>query len=318
MLKDGEAAATLLRVFGSTLCFAMIAVAGAVTQTAPWATPRTAWGDPDFQGQTWDFSTMTPLERPAGIDKPEFSEAEAAAFEPSTLERQKASNTNGPDWWDEGSRHLDRRRTALIVDPADGHLPALTPEAARRAAAARQLAQRPAEGPQDFPLNTRCINFQSTGPPMIPAPYNDNLLFFQTREHIAILNENIHDVRIVPLDGRPHGSVRQWMGDGRGRWDGDTLVIDTTQFSSQATVRGANVNLHVVERFTRTAVNTLEYRFTVEDPTVWIAPWTALLTMRGSRHGTYEFACHEGNTRSMEGLLRGARTLDKIEGNGPR
>ena len=153
---------------------------------------------------------------------------------------------------------------------------------------------------------------------MIPAPYNDHVQFFQTRDLIALLNENIHDARIVPLDGRPHGSIRQWMGDGRGRWDGDTLVVETTHFSSKVSVRGSGENLHVVERFKRIDANTIDYQFTADDPTVWTRPWTAALLMHGTNHATYEFACHEGNTRSMEGLLRGARTMDQAPTGAPR
>jgi len=176
---------------------------------------------------------------------------------------------------------------------------------------------RPAQGPEDFPLNTRCIGFASTGPPMIPAPYNDNLLFFQTRDHVAILNENIHDSRIVPVDGRRHGTIRQWMGDGRGRWEGDTLVIDTTNFSSKVSLRGSGEHLHIVERFKRIDADSLEYQFTAEDPIVWVSPWTASLSMRRTRNPTFEFACHEGNVRSMEGLLRAARLQDTAP-SGPR
>jgi hypothetical protein len=317
MLATRRRAVVSLSIFSLAFCLAAT-VPDAVTHAAPWKAPRTSWGDPDFQGVTWDFSTMTPLERPGGVDKPVFTEDEAASFEPSTLARQKANNTNGPDWWDEGSRHLDRRRTSLIIDPANGRLPALTAEAARRAAALRQVPQRAAQGPEDFPLNTRCIGFASTGPPMIPAPYNDNLLFFQTRDQIAIWNENIHDARIVPMDGRPHGTIRQWLGDGRGRWDGDALVIETTNFSAKAGVRGSDENLHIVERFTRIDADSLEYVFTAEDPTVWITPWTASLSMRRTHNATFEFACHEGNIRSMEGLLRAARMQDNPPPSAPR
>jgi hypothetical protein len=153
---------------------------------------------------------------------------------------------------------------------------------------------------------------------MIPAPYNDNLLFFQTRDQIAILNENIHDARIIPMDGRPHATIQQWMGDSRGRWEGETLVIDTIGFTAKTSVRGSDQNLHVVERFRRVDAESLEYRFTVEDPTVWVSPWTASLSMRRTSNATFEFACHEGNTRSMEGLLRGARTLDHAPAQGLR
>jgi len=276
--------------------------------------PRTAWGDPDFQGLTWNFATMTPLERPRGVDAAVFTEAEATAFERQTVERQSANSANGYDWWDAGTGRLDRRRTSLIVDPPDGRLPPLTGEAERRSAAARQAAQRTAAspgGPEDFPLNARCLWWQNAGPPMLPSPYNDNIQFFQTRDAIVIFNENIHDARIVPMDGRPHGRIRQWMGDARGRWDQNTLVVDTVNFSNKTSVRGSDENLHVVERFTWMDASTMEYRFTVEDPTVWTRPWTAVLVMHRSSQRIYEFACHEGNFRNIESLLDIARFMDR-------
>src|SRR3954471_20616252 len=142
--------------------------------------PRTAWGDPDFQDGTWNFATMTPLERPRGVEAPVFTEPEAAAFEAQTVARQTAATNNGYDWWDAGTRHLDRRRTSLVVDPADGRLPPITADAERRQSAARQQP-RPAnaEGPEQFPLNTRCLWWTNAGPPMLPSPYNDNVLFVQ-------------------------------------------------------------------------------------------------------------------------------------------
>ena len=270
--------------------------------------PRTEWGTPDFQGVTWNFATMTPLERPRGIDKPEFTEAEAAAFERQTAESRAAGANNGYDWWDEGSAHLDRRRTSLIVDPVDGRLPALTPEAQRQRAARRRAA---AEGPEDFPLNSRCIWYQNAGPPLVPSPYNNNLQFIQTRDYVVISNENIHDARIIPLDQRPHGSVRQWMGDSRGRWEGDTLVVDTVNFSSKTSVSGSDQDLHIVERFTRVDAGTLKYEFTADDATVWTRPWTAAFPLHRTDQPIYEFACHEGNFRTMESMLKIARLSDR-------
>lgn len=285
--------------------------AGQLTPAGTWKMPRTPWGDPNFQGATWNFATMTPLERPRGVDKPVFTKDEAEAFEQQTVERQSANAANGYDWWDTGTRYLDRRRTSLIVDPSDGRLPPLTPEAQRRSAAPRQAPQGSAQGPEDFPLNSRCIWWQNAGPPMLPSPYNDNIQFIQTRDHIVIFNENIHDARIIPMDGRPHGTIRQWLGDSRGRWDKNTLVVDTINFSNKTSLRGSDENLHVVERFTWIDADTLEYRFTVEDPTVWTQPWTVVLQMRRTNQRIYEFACHEGNFLSMEGVLEIARFLDK-------
>jgi len=275
-----------------------------------WKVPRTPWGDPDFEGVTWNFATMTPLERPRGVENPVFTEAEAVAFEKQTAERQTATTNNGYDWWDAGARHLDRRRSSLIVDPPDGHVPPLTPEAQRRNSAPRQAAG-PAAGPEDFPLNTRCIWWGNAGPPMLPSPYNDNVQFIQTRDSIVMSNENIHDARIVPMDGRPHGAVRQWLGDSRGRWDGATLVVDTVNFTNKTSLRGSDDKLHLVERFTWTDANTMEYRFTAENPTVWTRPWTVVLMLHKTTQPIYEFACHEGNFLSIKGLLEVARFEDK-------
>ena len=311
-----RAAAVFMVVVGGVMLFPGLTFTAAGLPPAPqWRVPRTAFGHPDFQGWTWNFATMTPLERPRNIETPVFTDAEAATYERQTAERQTATTNNGYDWWDAGTRHLDRRRTSLIVDPPDGRLPPLTPEAQRRSAAGAPAAPNPASGPEDFPLNTRCISWQNAGPPMLPSPYNNNLQFIQTRDHVLISNENIHDARIVPMDGRPHGSVRKWLGDSRGRWEGETLVVDTINFSERISVRGSDQNLHVVERFTQTDAATMEYRFTVEDPTIWTRPWTAQLLLRRTDQRIYEFACHEGNFLSIKGLLEVARFL---EGDQPR
>ena len=298
-MKRRFAAAALLMCVGS----------GVWAQSASsWRVPRTDGGSPDLQGVTWNFSTMTPLERPAGIEKAVLSEGEATVFERQFAERQRATTNNGYDWWDGGAAHLDRRRTSLITDPPDGHLPSQTPEARRR------LATRPpalADGPEDFPLNSRCIWWQNAGPPMIPSPYNNNLQFVQTRDYIVIASENIHDARIVPMDGRPHGTVRQWAGDSRGRWDRDTLVVDTVNFSTKTSLRGSDENLHLVERFTPIDADTLEYQFTVDDQSVWTRAWTAVLALHRTNDRVYEFACHEGNALTMEGMLKTARFLEK-------
>jgi hypothetical protein len=269
--------------------------------------PRTAWGTPDFQGVTWNFATMTPLERPRGIDKPELTPEETVTFERDTAKARAANVNNGYDWWDEGAAHLDGRRTSLITNPPDGRLPAPVPNAQRRRAGRGGSP----EGPEDFPLNARCIFYQNAGPPMVPSPYNNNVQFVQTRDYILISNENIHDARVVPLDGRPHGKVAQWLGDSRGRWDGDTLVVDTINFTSKTGVAGSDENLHVVERFKAIDANTLSYEFTVDDETVWSRPWTAVLHLHRFNQPIYEFACHEGNFLIMEGMLRIARLSDK-------
>ena len=285
-----------------------LVVVGRSTMNAqPRAVPRTAWGTPDFQGVTWNFATMTPLERPRGIDKPELTPDETITFERDTAKARAANVNNGYDWWDEGAAHLDRRRTSLITDPPDGRLPAPAANAPRR----RPARGGNPEGPEDFPLNARCIFYQNAGPPMVPSPYNNNVQFVETRDYVLISNENIHDARVIPLDGRPHGRVAQWLGDSRGRWDGDTLVVDTVNFTPKTGVAGSDENLHVVERFAAIDADTLSYEFTVDDPTVWARAWTAVLHLRRLNEPIYEFACHEGNFLIMEDMLKVARMSDK-------
>jgi len=285
--------------------------AAAPPQPAAAAT-RTSWGDPDFAG-VWNYATMTPLERPrAFADKAVLSADEAREYERQTNERQAATNnTAGPDWWDPGTRALTGRRTSLIVDPPTGRLPALTGEAQRQAAARAQAQRRgPEEGPEDLGLNVRCLNWSTAGPPMLPGVYNNNVQFVQTPTYVVIVNEMIHDARVVPMDGRPHGTLRRWMGDSRGRWEGETLVVDTVGFTDKTRFRGADDRLHLVERFTRLDADTIEYRFTADDPTVWSESWTAMFPLHRTAGPMYEYACHEGNFRSVEGILRGARAQE--------
>jgi hypothetical protein len=267
------------------------------------AVPRTSWGDPDLQG-TWIYATMTPFERPAELaGKPALTPDEEAAYLKSVFARQRtANNTAGPDWWDLGT--LADGRTSLIVDPSDGKVPPLTAEAQRRDAAKRQRG--PSGWVDDIALNIRCIVWPQAGPPMLPGLYNNNVQIFQTRQHIVILNEMIHDARIVPLDGRPHGGIAQWMGDSRGHWEGGTLVIDTVKFSDKANFRGSDANLHLVERLTRVGPQRIDYAFTVEDPTVWTLPWSVAFPLRLTKGPIYEYACHEGNERSIEAIVNGA------------
>ena len=275
---------------------------------------RTPWGDPELAG-VWNYATMTPLERPRELaDKEVLTPDEAAAYEQRTNDRQNATNnTAGPDWWDPGTRHLANRRTALIVDPANGRLPPLTADAQKRAAdRARANRERgSADGPEDLALNVRCLLWSTAGPPMMPGVYNNNVQFVQTRGYVVIVNEMIHDARIVPMDGRPHGTIRQWMGDSRGRWDGNTLVVDTINFTAKSAFRGSGEQLHLVERFTRVGADTIEYRFTAEDPATWTAAWTASVPMTRTVEPMYEYACHEGNFRSLEGIFRAARVQER-------
>jgi hypothetical protein len=286
-----------------------------------WTPPRTADGHPDLQG-VWSYATLTPLERPAefaGTDR--LTEQQALEYEQRLLRdnnRDRRDGTPEADvtrayndfWWDRGTNIVGTRRTSLIVDPPDGRLPALTPEAQKRAdarAEARRLNR--ADGPEDRPLAERCILLGSGGAPMLPTAYNNNAQIFQSRDHVAIVNEMIHDVRIIPIGERPPlpGNVRQWLGDSRGRWEGDTLVVETTNFSDRTTLRGSGDELRLVERFTRVAEDTLLYQFTVDDPASFTRPWTVELPLWKNPLLVYEYACHEGNT-GMAGVLSGART----------
>jgi hypothetical protein len=276
------------------------------TTANAWTAPRTSWGDPDLDG-VWNFGTMTPLERAAAFaGKAVLTEEEAAAFERQTLERRANTNaTAGPDWWDLENNVLKNRRTSLIVDPPDGRIPALSAQGRERAAARgrRGGGRNAPEAPEDLALNERCILLGTAGPPMIPAVYNNNVQFFQTRDHVVIVNEMIHDARIVPMDGRPHGNLRRLLGDSRGHWEGQTLVVDTINFTDTTSFRGSSEHLHLIERFTRTANDTIEYTFTAEDSSTWTRPWTAAMAMTKISGPIYEYACHEGNERSVVGSL---------------
>jgi hypothetical protein len=263
----------------------------------------------------WNYATMTPLERPRDLAaKPVLTPAEAADYERQTIARQMATNnTAGPDWWDPGTRFLTDGRTSLIVDPPDGRVPAMTPDAQQRAAARTQArrARGPADGPEDRALNERCLNWSVAGPPMLPGVYNNNVQIIEAAGYVAIVSEMIHDARIVPMDGRAHGTVPKWMGDARGRWEGRTLVVDTVGFTDKTAFRGSGEHLHLVERFTRLDADTLEYRFTAEDPSTWTRPFTGMFPMKKTAGPIYEYACHEGNERSMVGMLRGARAEER-------
>jgi hypothetical protein len=294
-----------------------------------WTVPRMPDGRPDLQG-LWSYATLTPLERPAEFAGKEFlSEQEVAEYEKRRLLDNNMDRRDGGAeadvtrayndfWWDRGTKVVSTRRTSLIVDPPDGKIPALTPQAQKRAAArteARRL--RPADGPEDRPLAERCILFGSGGAPMLPTAYNNNAQFFQTRDHVVIINEMVHDARVISLDGRPPlpGGVRQWLGDSRGRWDGDTLVVETTNFTNKSNFRGSGENLRLTERFTRVAEDTLLYEFTVDDPESFTRPWKVELPLWKSRELMYEYACHEGNS-GMAGVLAGFRKAEAEEGAG--
>jgi hypothetical protein len=290
--------------------------------TKPWTVPRTGDGRPDLQG-IWDFRSATPLERPAQFAGKEFLTAEeVVAYERRAAEREdgrppddpRTEQSVHPAWWlDYGKTVIKSKRTSLIVDPPDGRIPPLTAEAQQRIAARRAAARShgPADSYEDRGLFERCL---TRGVPegLLPGPYNNNMQLFQMPGHVVIVTEMIHDARIVPMDGRPHHStnVRKWLGDSRGHWDGDTLVVETTNFTDKTSFRGSGANLHLIERFTRLDADTLEYRFTVEDATTWTRPWTVAYPMVRTEGPIYEYACHEGNY-GLVGILAGARAQEK-------
>ena len=287
---------------------AALALALAVSGGTPAAQSHAVDGHPDLQG-TWYFGTATPLERPKEFEgKPFLTADEAADFERRTAERIARNQTvHPPEWLDYGTRVGADRRTSLIIDPPDGRVPALTAAARERAARRAQERQGPADGPEDLSVGERCLVF-SGGPPILPGPYNNNLQIVQSPGSVVLHTEMIHDARVVPLDGRkpPPPNIRFWLGSSRGRWDGDTLVVETTNFTNQTNFRGSDEHLRVVERFTREGPNALRYEYTIDNPTAFTQPFTATFTMTRSTEMMYEFACHEGNY-GMANILRAAR-----------
>ena len=306
-----------------TVLIALASMTPAPADGQGWSQPRTPDGQPDLQG-VWSNATLTPLERPAAFAGREFLtekelEDKEKALQPRT--RLRAGTEAHYDFLQYGldplqAKRASSRRTSLIVDPPDGKIPPLTPEAKKRAAARTEARKRmgPFDGPESRSLAERCILMGGEGPPMLPEAYNSNIQFQQGPGYVAILQEEIHDIRIIPLDGRPHlgPRIRQLMGDSRGRWEGNTLAVDTTNFTDTTNFRGSGENLHVVERFTRVDEETIRYEFTVEDPTTWTRPWKAELSMVKTKGPIFEFACHEGNY-GLANNLSGARAQEKAE-----
>jgi hypothetical protein len=333
----------------------------------PWTPPRTPDGHPDLQG-TYDVATMTPVERPAGLgDRLVLTAEEAAAMEQYEQQRQVKNDaplrgdrdappvggdTTTPKsylevleragggvvggynnfWLSGGTKVIavdGQKRSSLIIDPPDGHVPPMKPEARRRNAAFLAGAVSPDasesassgppgafDAPELRPLAERCLlGFGSTsGPPTLPNYFYNNLKqIVQTPTTILILNEMVHDARVIRM-GSEHlpPTIRKWMGDSVGHWEGDTLVVDTTNFTSKTQFRGSSDQLHVVERFKRTDANTLLYRFTVEDPQTWDRAWAGEYPWPATPEHLYEYACHEGNY-SLGGMLRGARQKEAEE-----
>jgi hypothetical protein len=335
------------------LALALAAGANAQTRIA-----RMPDGHPDLQG-TYDLATLTPVERPRNVTRAFLTEDEARRMEQATAKQKAeqdkkiagdrtappkggdgsvgaAGNVGGYNvgWLDPGSSFTvvdGQRRTSLVIDPADGRVPAYKPEALKRLAG---LGARPTsdatessdpglekapgsyDDPERRPLGERCLlGFGSTaGPPALPDYFYNNLhRIVQTKDSVMILTEMVHDVRIVRMN-QPHlpPAIRKWLGDSVGHWEGDTLVVDTTNFTDKTRFRGATEKMHMVERFSRTDANSLLYRFTVEDPTTWNRPWTGEYTWPATKAHIYEYACHEANY-AMADILSGARLREKEE-----
>jgi len=281
-------------------------------------------GHPDLQG-FWTNNTYTPLERPRNVSKEFYTREEALELEKKAADEeteQTVPGTVADVHYDFTQFSLDRNqsahalnlRTSMIVDPVDGKLPPLTAEGQKRAAERAELAKRVGrwDSAQSNDLDDRCIIFQGAGPPMLPQGYNSNYQIVQTPGYVMILFEMAHDTRIIPLDARPHVSrnIRQWTGDSRGHWEGDTLVIETTNFNGKNPLRGSSENLRVVERFTRVDADTIQYKFTVEDESTWTRPWTGEIPLRKTIGPLFEHACHEGNY-GLYNTLVGARLEEK-------
>ncbi|MBI2150656.1 MAG: hypothetical protein HYU27_08645, partial [Acidobacteria bacterium] len=267
----------------------------------------------------------TPLERPNNVTKEFYTKEEAAEAEKRAAAReseQTAPGTEADVHYDFTQFGLDRNqstlarnlRTAMIVDPPNGKIPPLTAEGQRRAAATAAAAKLVGrwDSAESNQLDDRCVMMAGAGPPMLPAGYNSNYQIVQSPGYVTILTEMIHDVRIIPLDGRPHPpqNVRQWMGDSRGRWEGNTLVVETTNLNGKNPLRGSSENMRVIERFTRTDAGAILYRFTIEDESTWTRPWTAELPMKKTQGPIFEHACHEGNF-GLYNTLVGARLEEK-------
>jgi hypothetical protein len=317
---------------GALVAIVTLAQLSAAAQSVP----RTPWGDPDLQG-TWDFTTITALERPAALRGREFlTESEAAALEKQINQQRFQTEVESPGslggvpraesdpgiynlawWWEPGGRRLVRtRRSSLVVDPPDGRIPSLTAQA-QAIQRSRDEARERRHAAKDLPLAERCIMGFNSGPPMVPGPYNNLVQLFQSPGYVVIVNEMVHDARIVPLDGRARlgDALRFLVGDSRGHWEGNTLMVETRNFTDHGTgtfgLPGLiDMNLVLVERFTRIDDRVLTYRFTVSDPTVWTKPWSAEVPMTRIDGFVMEYACHEGNY-ALANILAGARAEER-------
>jgi hypothetical protein len=290
-----------------------------------WTPPRTPDGQPDLQGY-WTNATYTPLERPNGVTKEFYTKEEVAKMEKEAADRESEETTPGTVadvHYDLTQFGLDRSqstfasnvRTSIITDPPNGKMPPLNAQGQKRAAdraAERKRMGAITDAAENMALGTRCILMAGSGPPMMNAGYNSNYQIVQGPGYVLLLTEMIHDVRLIPLGGRPHlpENVRQWMGNSLGHWEGDTLVVETTNFTDKTAFRGSSRNMKVTERFTRTDPNTISYTFTIDDPSTWDRPWSGELPMKKTVGPIFEHACHEGNY-GVRNTLAGARNEEK-------
>ena len=304
------------------------APAAAVKAAAPakaWTVGRTPDGQPDLQG-FWSNASYTPLERPKNVTKEFYTREEAAQFEKQFADTEAEQTEPGtiPDvHYDHTQFGLDRSvagyssslRTSLIVDPRDGRIPPMTAEGQKRVAERAEARKRMGgeyDAAQNLPLGSRCIIMDRVGPPMLYGNYNNNYQIVQTPGYVMILVEMLHDTRIIPLDGRAHlpENVRQWTGSYRGHWEGETLVVETTNFNGKNPFRGSSENMRLIERFTRVDENTIRYQFTVDDPATWARPWSAELPMAKTIGPLFEHACHEGNY-GLYNIIAGTRAEEE-------
>jgi len=315
---------------------AMLATVQVSTQSRSSPLARMPSGEPNLAG-IYSYSTITPLQRPEALTgKTTLTDEEAQAFEAAENRRlnrdlfdpEKGQPSAGylpraqggvlsynEFWYERGSKVTEDRRTSLIFDPPSGRIP-LTDAAALRVAAMRRLSDSGAgDSYTDRPLADRCIQGFNSGPPMTPGSYNNNLQIVQTPGTIVIINEMVHNARIIPTDGRPHSPLRQWSGDSRGHWEGDTLVVETINFRRETSLIGSTADVQLVERFRRVDRDTLAYEFTVTDPSSYTQPWSAMMPLNSIPGPIFEYACHEGNY-SLPNILAGRRKQEQAEARG--
>ena len=329
MNRSCTSLAQLATVFACVSLLAVPAIGQSSSDAGAWTAPRTVDGRPDLQG-VWANNNATPLERPeAWTGKETLTDEELADLRQAAadvvasgedarlgdqLVLKALARIKDADSYDTTGNYnqfwmADRdfsHQTSLVIEPSDGQIPALTAAAVERSGARKAYRDaHPADGPEDRALGERCANF---GVPRLGAGYNSYFQIFQTQSHVVVLKEMAHDAKVIAMDGTPHvgDGVRLWNGDSWGRWEGDTLVVETSNFSPKSSFRESAENLHLVERYTRVGPDTLNYEVTVSDPSTWSQPWTVRIPLRRSEDAVFEYACHEGNY-GMEGILSGHR-----------